>query len=338
MWELVRSVAAQATVFDWALLGAVALVLLWVAGTWNYDFFARRGVAYSRPRLPFVGNTISGFLGITTFPDMLQEMHDISKGHAIYGWFQNQNPFYLVTDPELLKHIAVKDFDHFTDHREIVKGEPDPIFNKNLFLLKGERWRAMRATLSPAFTTSKIKGIFPLAAKTAEQMAAHLRQEQAKSASGIKSKPLETDMKNLFSRVANDVIGTVAFGIGCDSLKEPENEFYQRGKTLSSFSVKRMVIFFFYLIIPKIMKALDMRVFDPETIKFLDSLVHETIQERQKKGIFRPDMLQLLMQARDGQLRVEEEDKHETEKTGAAKQELTNDDISGQAVIFFFWI
>ncbi|GLG98975.1 Cytochrome P450 9e2 [Gryllus bimaculatus] len=242
----------RATVFDWALLGAVALVLLWVAGTWNYDFFARRGVAYSRPRLPFVGNTISGFLGITTFPDMLQEMHDISKGHAIYGWFQNQNPFYLVTDPELLKHIAVKDFDHFTDHREIVKGEPDPIFNKNLFLLKG-----------------------------------------------IKSKPLETDMKNLFSRVANDVIGTVAFGIGCDSLKEPENEFYQRGKTLSSFSVKRMVIFFFYLIIPKIMK---------------------TIQERQKKGIFRPDMLQLLMQARDGQLKVEEEDKHETEKTGAAKQ------------------
>ncbi|GLH10354.1 Cytochrome P450 9e2 [Gryllus bimaculatus] len=51
------------------------------------------------------------------------------------------------------------------------------------------------------------------------------------------------------------------------------------------------------------------------TTEFFDSLVHATIKERQQKGIFRPDMLQLLMQAREGQLKAEKEDASEAEES-----------------------
>ena len=41
---------------------------------------------------------------------------------------------------------------------------------------------------------------------------------------------VKEEMKNLFSRFANDAIATAAFGIEVDSLNDPENEFYLMGK------------------------------------------------------------------------------------------------------------
>jgi cytochrome P450 family 9 len=58
----------------------------------------------------------------------------------------------LLRDPKLIKQLAVKDFDYFMDHRTIVSEEADNLFGKNLFSMTGQKWRDMRATLSPAFT------------------------------------------------------------------------------------------------------------------------------------------------------------------------------------------
>ncbi|KAK7863015.1 hypothetical protein R5R35_010765 [Gryllus longicercus] len=68
---------------------------------------------------------------------------------------------------------------------------------------------------------------------------------------------------------------------------------------------------------------------------FFHNLVHDTIKERQQKGIFRPDMLQLLMQAREGQLKAEAGDEQEN-ISGAKLKKLTDFDMTAQAVIFFF--
>lgn len=47
-------------------------------------------------------------------------------------------PTLVVRDPELIKHITVKDFDHFLDHRSFINEEVDLLWSKNLFALKGE--------------------------------------------------------------------------------------------------------------------------------------------------------------------------------------------------------
>lgn len=46
-------------------------------------------------------------------------------------------PTLLVRDPELIKQMGVKDFDHFTDH-SITAENIDPLLGKNLFSLKGK--------------------------------------------------------------------------------------------------------------------------------------------------------------------------------------------------------
>lgn len=47
---------------------------------------------------------------------------------------------------------------------------------------------------------------------------------------------LETDMQNAFTRYTNDVIASSVFGIEVDSLSDPENEFYLRGREVTNIT------------------------------------------------------------------------------------------------------
>lgn len=75
-------------------------------------------------------------------------------------------------------------------------------------------------------------------------------------------------------------------------------------------------------------------------------MVLETIETRERKNIIRPDMINLLIEAKKGQL------KHETKldedagfatvqesdigRNNGRKMELSEDDLAAQAMIFFF--
>jgi cytochrome P450 family 9 len=66
---------------------------------------------------------------------------------------------------------------------------------------------------------------------------------------------LAVEMKDLFTRYTNDVIATSAFGIACDSLNNPENEFYEMGRDVTNFGGIRSIIFLGYMLSPKLMKV-----------------------------------------------------------------------------------
>ena len=66
---------------------------------------------------------------------------------------------------------------------------------------------------------------------------------------------LAVEMKDLFTRYTNDVIATAAFGIECDSLSNPKNEFYEMGRVVTNFGGVRALILFGYALSPKIMKV-----------------------------------------------------------------------------------
>ena len=66
---------------------------------------------------------------------------------------------------------------------------------------------------------------------------------------------LEVEMKDLFTRYTNDVIYTSAFGIGCDSLKDPKNEFYTLGKKITNIGAIQKLKIMGYLLSPNLMKV-----------------------------------------------------------------------------------
>lgn len=127
--------------------------------------------------------------------------------YRVYGLFDTIFPVLVIREPELIKQMTVRDFDHFLDHRPFL-GDLGPIFGKSLFILAGQKWRDMRATLSPAFTASKMRQMFQLLVECADQ---HSQTLLARAKASQKLQP--TEMKDMFSRFTNDVIATAAFGL-----------------------------------------------------------------------------------------------------------------------------
>lgn len=121
--------------------------------------------------------------------------------------FDSVNPLFSIRDPDLIKQITVKDFEHFLDHRDFMS-EMEPLFGKSLFMLTGQRWRDMRATLSPAFTGSKMRQMFQLIVDCADE-ASQILLKRAKATPSLEP----TEMKDMFTRFTSDVIATSAFGL-----------------------------------------------------------------------------------------------------------------------------
>ena len=58
--------------------------------------------------------------------------------------FEFRYPSFIIRDPLLIKRLAVKEFDSFSEHRDLFPTETDPILSKALFFMKGQEWRGKR--------------------------------------------------------------------------------------------------------------------------------------------------------------------------------------------------
>ena len=107
--------------------------------------------------------------------------------------FEFLQPVYFVRDPELIKQITVKEFDHFVNHRMKMDEELEPLFGRSLFVMRDQRWKDMRSTLSPAFTGSKMRNMFSLIANCSKDTINYLLNE-------ANGKSLEIEIKDIFTR------------------------------------------------------------------------------------------------------------------------------------------
>ncbi|XP_017770148.1 PREDICTED: cytochrome P450 9e2-like [Nicrophorus vespilloides] len=303
-------------------------------------YWKDRNVTQGSP-VPIFGDNSRTLLRKESFLDMVKRTYMRFPNERYTGMYQMTRPTLILRDPDLIKQITVKDFEYFTDHRSFIPDKSDPLWNKNLFALKGEIWRDMRATLSPAFTSSKMRAMFNLINDCAKKFVNfHLEASN--------NGEITMEMKDIFTRYSNDVIATCAFGVTCDSLKEPKNEFYVMAREASDFTtlIKSLKVLLFILL-PKIAKVLNIALFKEHVNRFFKNLVKETIKMREDNGIIRPDMINLMMEARKGRLKHEEEtnfnetgfatvEESDIGKMKVKKHEITDDDITAQALIFFF--
>ncbi|KAI2474117.1 cytochrome P450 9e2-like [Diabrotica virgifera virgifera] len=253
------------------------------------------------------------------------------------GTYQFFKPMVQINDPELIKDVTVKNFDHFMDHTNQVSENSDPLWTKNLVALRGQQWRDMRSVLSPSFTSSKMKVMFTLMTECAQNFSKHFQNKNQDI--------VELELKDTFTRFTNDVIATTAFGIKVDSLENPENEFYLMGKEVTNFtSTSRMLKMLLAQVFPRVANFFKISLFDEKTRTFFTNLIDKTIKMREEKGIVRLDMIHLLIEAKKG-VHIKE-DHTVDEGFATAKEaenvsgktiskEITNIDITAQALIFF---
>ncbi|XP_059612484.1 cytochrome P450 9e2-like [Phlebotomus argentipes] len=260
-------------------------------------FFEERGIKLNKsmPFLVTMYKLLTKQMGVV---DMIQSLYnEFSDDEKVVAFYDGDTPTLILRDPEVLKRFTVKEFEHFQDRKDFINEEMDPLFGNSLFVLKEQKWRDMRATLSPAFTGSKMRLMCDFIVEIGEQMAEYLHKEAKEKG------PQVYEMKELLSRVAHDVIATCAFGIKVDSLTNKTNEVYLAGKALSDFSgIGTMLKFTLYRISPHLMKVFNISVSPYKESKFFRSLVTDSMKVREQQHIVRPDMIHLLMEANKGKL------------------------------------
>ncbi|CAH1997158.1 unnamed protein product [Acanthoscelides obtectus] len=282
------------------LVGAVTVILcICLYLHRRYTYWVRKNVKQLDTTW-ILGNNDKATLRQESFADMVKRVYDADRGERYTGIYQMSIPTLLIRDIDLLKQVCVKDFDHFVDHMTFIPDNCDPLWAKNLFALKGQRWKEMRPILSPSFTSSKMRAMFLLMSDCAKRFTQFFADKN--------DEIVELEMKDSFTRYCNDVIATCAFGIECDSLRQPNNAFYVMGKRTTNFSSLSMQLKFIALsAVPWLFELLKIPIFDDEIKQFFYSLVNDTIKTREEKGIVRPDMIHLLMEARKGETKQEED-------------------------------
>ncbi|XP_059058018.1 uncharacterized protein LOC131851527 [Achroia grisella] len=306
-----------------------------------YTRFSKYGVKHFSP-IPVVGNMGRIILRVEHFTDDVQRNYDQFPEERFVGRYEFVKPVLMVKDLELVKKIAIKDFEYFLDHRTFVDETVDPVFGRNLISLKGQEWKDMRASLSPAFTSSKIRLMVPFMVEVGDQMIQALKTKIRDS--GVNYVDIEA--KDLTTRYANDVIASCAFGLKVNSHMDEQNEFYQKGKTASTFGFIETLKFFFFISFPKLMAKLKVTLFSKDTTNFFQNLVLGTMRNREDQKIVRPDMIHLLMEAQKGKLTYDDKMVQDTnagfatvEESSVGKKVIdrvwTDTDLVAQAVLFF---
>lgn len=165
------------------------------------------------------------------------------------GYFNFRTPMIQINDPEIIKKITVKDFEYFPNH-QLLFATKQRLVNDMLSVMKDQRWKHMRNTLTPVFTAAKMRSMFVLMNECFAECMEHL-DEQAKTV----PKPgegFELELKEVCNKLSNDLIATTAFRLKVNSFKEPDNEFFQIGKSVAFFRGKALFKFMFAATLPKL--------------------------------------------------------------------------------------
>ncbi|XP_019875696.2 cytochrome P450 9e2 [Aethina tumida] len=321
----------------WVALIVVIITLGYYYYQRTYNYWKNLGINQTNP-LPFFGDMFPIVSQKMALSHLVQNIYSQFPNSRYSGMYLFNSPTLVIRDPELIKQILVKDFDHFLDHKPFIDPEGDPLWSNNLFAMRGQRWKELRPKISPAFTSSKMKYMFSLMVEASKQFIQYFETQDKNL--------IVLEMKDSYTRFANDVIASCVFGLKVDSLNDKENYFYVTGKQLTSFTgFWKNIKIFSYNLIPLESKYLKFGLFSSEEVAFFRKIVRDTIALREREGIVRPDLIQILMNSRKENAR-EDINKdtidtgfatvHEAEVGSTTKKPLTDDEIVAQAAAFFF--
>lgn len=291
-----------------ALLACASTLFLRYLHT-KYKYWTRRGIP-APPATLLLGHTLRR-LGITTpFMKFFDDLYYNYNGRDFCGYYDFIQPGLFVANPELLKSILVKDFEHFADRRTFDLGKVNPIANDMLTNATGPHWRFLRGILSPTFTAGKTRRLFPLMANRAKHLL-QLAIEEAKKGS--------IEARVLCGRYTMDSIASCAFGIECEALSSEAATFPIMASRVMQLSPARAIKILVLLVAPKIAEVIQRLGIDftsPE-FHFFRHVVTHTLHLREKSGIRRGDLLDMLVETKLND-----------------KECLSNNTITAQAILF----
>ena len=308
------------------VFSASVLAVVYAYFKMAFTYWKKRNVPYVTPVFPFGNFTDVWFLR-KNVGQVHQSNYMKLEGEKFGGFYTFTEPRFLFRDPDIIRNVLVKDFQNFHDHGLFRDEDIEPL-SGHLFLIGGSRWKNLRAKLTPAFSSGKMKMMFQIFVDCGIELGSILE----KSANNEEI----IEIKDILARYSTDIISSAAFGIQCNCLKNPDAEFRQWGRKFFEPSFRNAVTTFFNETIPNIMGILKVTPIDAQISKYFRSMVFDTVNYRERNNITRNDFLQLLIQIKNKGKVDEENEIPEMNGYGTAENQLTEDGMYVQFDLFLF--
>jgi len=291
-------------------LVACVLIGFYIWMKWRFSYLKRRGIAHEAP-LPIVGN-MWGWRVTKHSSEIFQKLYVKYKHLGPYvGAYFLMSPIYIITDMELLKRILIKDFNNF-DSRGLFFNEQDDPLSAHLFGVDGPKWHRLRPRMTPIFSSSKMKIMFPAVTRTAQELVSVLNERCAGAAASV-------EVTKLLACYTSDTIGTAIFGLECNGLRNPKAPFVQMG--LKSM-LKKRYDYIFCLFFPKLSLRLHLKRTPADVEAFYMGLVKDAINHREQNNIKRNDFVGIMLEMKQ---------KYDA---GNTEEGLTINEIAAQMYVF----
>ncbi|CAG9786733.1 unnamed protein product [Diatraea saccharalis] len=298
---------------DWKLLLFLTFIFsVYFYYTSTFDFFEKKGIKYMKPTI-FLGNLGQRLIAKKSFHLFQLDIYNYFRGNPYGGIFEGRRPVLYLFDPELIKAVTIRDFEHFVDRNTLNSNEPRYL-KQSLLNLKGPEWKNIRSILTPAFSSARLKCMLSLIEMCSEQMIIYLKQYDK----------TEVEMKDTMGHFTLEVIGACAFGIKCDALTDENAHFLKVAEKFNFMpKLKRIIIFSFLIFMPKMIRYFNISFLYTPSIEELVRILKAAKEERRLSGNKKNDFLQLLIDA------TESEKSDTTSKT-----HLDDDTIDAQSLLF----
>ncbi|XP_062548387.1 probable cytochrome P450 6a23 [Armigeres subalbatus] len=297
---------------DIAITVVMVLLAIYLYLDKKHSYWADRGIPFVKPKF-FYGNA-KDFSRSVQVGQAFQEFYNELKTQSSFGGiYMFTRPVAVVTDLELLKCIFAKDFQYFHDRGNFYNEKDDPLA-AHMFNLEGSKWKMLRHKLSPTFTSGKMKMMFPTIVAAGKQFHEFLYEKVHHES--------EFELKDLLARYTTDVIGMCAFGIECNSIKDPDAQFRVMGRKLFTKPLGKPKSFLTNTM-PAVAKMLGVKIIPTDVSDFFMKAVRETIDYRLQNNVRRNDFMDLLIQMRN------------PDDTKSGEGLLSFNEIAAQAFVFY---
>ncbi|XP_046646974.1 cytochrome P450 3A24-like [Daphnia pulicaria] len=242
-----------------------ALCILYWYGTSTFDYFKSQGINGPKP-LPYFGNMWGVWK--KNIPKYDKEL--AAKYGRTFGYFDGTLPNLYTTDINLIKSIFVKDFDHFVNRRTFsVKRK---VFRKMLTIIQDKEWKDVRSSVTPVFTTGKIKLMSKMITECANRLVIKFQK--------IAETEGKLNAKMQFSAFTMDVIARCAFGMAIDNLGEKDDPFMTKAKVLFSPPANKSPLILLPFMLPNVLGFVGESIFFPKEFDFFINILEGLIKQR----------------------------------------------------------
>ena len=286
-------------------LGALALcALFYFYMTKKFDYWTKRGVYQLKPSFPF-GSMKAFFMQKEHLNDTMLSHAKEAKGLPFYGAYFLRAPLLFLTDAEMIKQITIKDFDYFVDRNaSIFAGVKktnqlaDKILMEQMSSAEGDRWKSIRSTFTPIFTSGKMKAMMVYVQETCKSLTDALDK--------LAEKNEVFELKELLGKYSMDTIASCAFGVDSQAFKNKDSKFVDYAARIfqnnASDGVKLLLLMMPFDIGIYIMRAFNLAFWKKDEAEFFYNVILDSLRQRRESKARRNDLIDLMVDAVKGEI------------------------------------